>query len=138
MVTRVFDTVVSKQPDLFDECKRKWYRQLLRLIGLTHDLGHAPFFHASEALFGEGLKHEDMMRKMLCDTEISGYISDIGEKLSDEIGERYNITPELVWLIYDGKDILNESYIMPDFKFLKSFMDGELDCDKMDYLLRDS
>lgn len=27
---------------------------------------------------------------------------------------------------------------MPDFKFLKSFMDSELDCDKMDYLLRDS
>ena len=27
---------------------------------------------------------------------------------------------------------------MPDFLFLKSFMDGELDCDKMDYLLRDS
>ena len=27
---------------------------------------------------------------------------------------------------------------MPDYKFLKSFMDSELDCDKMDYLLRDS
>ena len=27
---------------------------------------------------------------------------------------------------------------MPDFLFLKGFMDGELDCDKMDYLLRDA
>ena len=53
-------------------------------------------------------------------------------------GEQYDITPELIWMIYEGKDITNEKYIFPDFLFLKSFMDGELDCDKMDYLLRDS
>lgn len=41
-------------------------------------------------------------------------------------------------MIYEGKDITNEKFIFPDFLFLKSFMDGELDCDKMDYLLRDS
>ena len=54
------------------------------------------------------------------------------------LGTSYNITPELVWMIYEGKDITNEKFIFPDFLFLKSFMDGELDCDKMDYLLRDS
>lgn len=41
-------------------------------------------------------------------------------------------------MIYDGKDVTDDRFIMPDFLFLKSFMDGELDCDKMDYLLRDS
>src|SRR5690606_37481838 len=47
------------------------------------------------------------------------------------------ITPELLWLIYGEKNPeFDPRYRMPDFKFLKSFMDSELDCDKMDYLLR--
>lgn len=55
------------------------------------------------------------------------------------MGDEYKITPELLWLIYGERNPeLNPRYIMPDFKFLKSFMDSELDCDKMDYLLRDS
>ena len=41
-------------------------------------------------------------------------------------------------MIYEGKNVLDPKYIIPDFMFLKSFMDGELDCDKMDYRLRDS
>jgi HD superfamily phosphohydrolase len=42
-------------------------------------------------------------------------------------------------MIYGEKpSINNDEYIWPDFVFLKSFMDSELDCDKMDYLLRDS
>lgn len=41
-------------------------------------------------------------------------------------------------MIYEGKDVTNPKFKMPDFLFLQSFMDGELDCDKMDYLLRDS
>ena len=44
-----------------------------------------------------------------------------------------------MWLIYGEKNPeFDPRYRMPDFKFLKSFMDSELDCDKMDYLLRDS
>ncbi len=42
-------------------------------------------------------------------------------------------------MIYGEKPKINDpEYIWPDFVFLKSFMDSELDCDKMDYLLRDS
>lgn len=146
LASRVFDVITDKQPDLFDKPTREKYRQILRLIGLTHDLGHAPFSHASEHLFDKGFEHEDMTREILFKTEIAGYIREIGKKLSEEHREKYGImpsekctiTPELIWLIYEGEDVLNDAYIMPDFKFLKSFMDGELDCDKMDYLLRDS
>ena len=112
--------------------------QILRLIALTHDLGHAPFSHASEALFDLEMEHEDYTKLIIIETEIGEYINIIGEKFQSEYGSKYKITPELIWMIYEGKDITNEDYIMPDFVFLKSFMDGELDCDKMDYLLRDS
>lgn len=146
LVTEAFESALenyskANNKDLFDDVKTAWYKQILRLIALTHDLGHAPFSHASEALFDKGVEHEDFTKKVLYETEIAGYIRTIGEAFQNKygVGEEYNITPELLWLIYGEKNPeLNKQYIMPDFKFLKSFMDSELDCDKMDYLLRDS
>lgn len=144
LTSRVFDSVTQKVPHLFSDddnennCRTAWYRQLLRLIGLTHDLGHAPFSHASEELFEDGKQHEDYTKVIICETEIADHINAIGAKFKSQYGDSYDITPELVWMIYEGKDITNDKFIFPDFLFLKSFMDGELDCDKMDYLLRDS
>ena len=136
LVTKAFDVVISKNPELFDEHRREWYRQILRLIALIHDLGHAAFSHASEKLFEDGLEHEDYTKDILFNTEVADIIRKIGETFNES--HNYDITPELLWLIYDGKDVMDENYIMPDFIFLKSFMDGALDCDKMDYLIRDS
>lgn len=148
LVTKTYDSIVKKKESeeilLFRDKEEEngivtlWYRQILRLIALTHDLGHAPFSHASENLFEKGYKHEHYTKMIITQTEIADYINEIGKSFQLRYGESYNITPELVWMIYDGKDVMNTDYIMPDFKFLQSFMDGELDCDKMDYLLRDS
>lgn len=144
LASRVFDSVSQKTPNLFSNDHQEnviiiaWYRQILRLIGLTHDLGHAPFSHASEELFEDGKEHEDYTKVILFETEIADHIRTIGTKFQDQFGSKYEITPELVWMIYEGKDVTNDKFIMPDFLFLQSFMDGELDCDKMDYLLRDS
>lgn len=144
LTSRVFDSIVKKAPLLFSENEQEnavkicWYRQILRLIGLTHDLGHAPFSHASEDLFKDGKEHEDFTKQILFETDIAKYVNEIGVKFQRQYGDKYEITPELLWMIYEGKDVLNQKFIMPDFMFLKSIMDGELDCDKMDYLLRDS
>ncbi len=146
LVTKAFDFALENYKkangkDLFDDVKARWYKQILRLIALTHDLGHAPFSHASEALFDKEVEHEDYTKKILIETEIAQCIRDISDEFRGEhgVGEEYSITPELLWLIYGEKNPeLNKNYIMPDYKFLKSFMDSELDCDKMDYLLRDS
>ena len=144
LTSRVFDSVIEKNPLLFspdfEENQRRiaWYRQILRLIGLTHDLGHAPFSHASEELFENGKVHEDYTRQIICETVIADYINEIGTQYKNKYGEFYNISPELIWMIYEGKNLTDDRFIMPDFLFLQSFMDGELDCDKMDYLLRDA
>lgn len=134
LVSRSFLSAVKNGNYSFDEAKREWYYQILRLIALTHDLGHAPFSHASESVFPDGLEHETFTEKIVTETEVANYIREIGEEFVEKYGDDYNITPELICDIYMGRDPGEHS----EFTFLKSFMDSELDCDKMDYLLRDS
>lgn len=160
LVTRTFNHVVSQNPCLFRDDEKEneivvmWYRQILRLIALLHDIGHAPFSHASEDLFPDGWTHESYTKEIIETTEIANYICEIGEDLrkeiitkmklsSDEnIYQKYKIqpiTPQLLWKIYgEEANPIDGNYVWSEFLFLKSFMDGELDCDKMDYLLRDS
>lgn len=150
LVTRAFHSAVSnyyKQQTgtkLFNnDIDAKWYEQILRLIALVHDLGHAPFSHGSEALFDDGLEHEDFTNKIICETEIADIILRVGQEFcrKNKVDDSYLITPELLWSIYGEKNPESNPQYMNhiiDFKFLKTFMDSELDCDKMDYLLRDS
>jgi HD superfamily phosphohydrolase len=104
LVTRAFDSALSNyhkthQKPLFDDTTRDWYRQILRLIALTHDLGHAPFSHGSEALFGEGREHEDFTKKIICETVISDHIREIGEEFRKEHSvdddKSYDLTADL-------------------------------------------
>ncbi len=134
LVTKAFRSVVSKNPDFLPKEKIAWYEQILRIVALTHDLGHAPFSHASEVVFPGKLKHEDFTEKIIKETCIADYIREIGKEYVQQYGEKYDITPELICGIYNGRDAGENS----EFVFLNSFMDSELDCDKMDYLLRDS
>lgn len=134
MVTRAFGSAIRNGGLDWPEEKVEYYKQILRLIALTHDLGHAPFSHAAEAVFPNGMEHEDYTRKIVLETEIEDIILRIGQMMKAKYGEEYNITPELICDIYSGKDPGPNS----EFTFLRSFMDSELDCDKMDYLLRDA
>lgn len=134
LVTRAFRSAIEGYEANFPEAKRQRYEQILRLIALTHDIGHAPFSHASEAVFPAGVEHEDFTVEIVTKTEIADIIRTIGKEFVEKFGTDYDITPELICDIYMGRDAGPSS----EYTFLKSFMDSELDCDKMDYLLRDS
>ena len=134
LVTKAFRSVVKDNKDLFSQEKTEWYEQILRIIALTHDLGHAPFSHASEIVFPDNLQHEDFTEKIIKETCIADYINEIGAEFVSKYDDNYDINPELICDIYGGKSAGENS----EFVFLNSFMDSELDCDKMDYLLRDS
>lgn len=149
LASRAFHSAVSKNRYTFNSDPEKnnqyikWLDQILRLIALTHDLGHTPFSHAAEDLFpvkpasggkNRHFKHEDFTNRIVQETVIAGIIERIGEQFKVDYGPDYEITPKMICDIYNG--------VMPGdksvFTFLKTFMDSELDCDKMDYLLRDS
>ena len=134
LVTKAFNNAIIGYEERFPEPKKAWFEQILRLIALTHDIGHAPFSHAAEGIFVDGLEHEDYTVKIIKETEIADIIREIGIEYVERYGETYNITPDLICDIYLGKNAGPNS----EFTFLKSFMDSELDCDKMDYLLRDA
>ena len=120
LVSRAFQAVVNNRPDLFSKEQKEWYEQILRLMALTHDLGHAPFSHGSEAVFPESLVHEDFTERIIKETEIAHYIHEIGQEFVGKYGEEYNITPELICSVYRGQNITN-----PDFIFLRKFLDSE-------------
>ncbi len=134
LVTKAFNSAIEDYQEQFPEPKRLYYEQILRLIALTHDIGHAPFSHASESVFPDGIEHEDYTVRIIMETEIADIINEIGNTFVERYGEGYRITPQLVCDIYMGQEAGPNS----EYTFLKSFMDSELDCDKMDYLLRDS
>lgn len=118
---RVFDALVSKGGELLPAAERRQARRLVRLAALVHDLGHAPFSHSAEELFEGEIDHEEMTRRLLASEEIRGIFSRHGDGLE----------PGAVVALLAGR-------VPPERRFLAQMISGELDVDKMDYLLRDS
>jgi uncharacterized protein len=119
---RVYDALAEKAPDLLDIDPRCPERRRVRLAALLHDVGHAPFSHSAEELFEDGLSHEDMTVRLLRTPEVAAAIE-------GRAGE--GMTVESVEHILTGRGAEVERLLAP-------IVSGELDVDKMDYLLRDS
>lgn len=94
------------------------YKVLLYTSALLHDLGHGPLSHTSEGMFG--INHENWSAKIIKEHP---QIRNIVENLSN------NSVEEIAGLI-DGSKVPN--------KAIKALVSSQLDCDRLDYLLRDS
>jgi len=118
---RVYDALCAKSEGLLPPGARSRERRLARAAALLHDVGHAPFSHSAEELFEEEIDHEEMTRRLLDLPEIGEVFADHGEGLEPA---------DVVRLLAGGGD--------PTERLLARIISGELDVDKMDYLLRDS
>ena len=118
---KVYDALATKEPHLLDPDPRALDRRAVRVAALVHDIGHAPFSHSAEELFEEGIDHEEMTRRLLALDEIGAVFEHWGD----------GVTVEEVTAIL-GKPR------KPRERLLAQIVSGELDVDKMDYLLRDS
>jgi uncharacterized protein len=118
---RVYDALCSKGEGVLPAGIRSPERRLARAAALLHDLGHAPFSHSAEDLFTAGIDHEEMTRRLLGTPEIEEIFAQHGEGIGTADVKR----------LLEGGGTATE-------RLLAKIVSGELDVDKMDYLLRDS
>jgi HD superfamily phosphohydrolase len=107
----------------------KHQREVVRAAALLHDVGHGPFSHVFEEFLqdmnGEGFTHEYLTYQIVKNDE------EIKSTLKGEGVDAEDIYDEVVNILNPEK----ESYEEP---VLRDIINSSLDCDKLDYLLRDS
>lgn len=133
---RVMDHLRGFFPPLKDLDEEEYLekRALVRMAALLHDLGHGCYSHVGEGNIYPKLKDP------INGEEVSGHEAYtrciIKERLASEIEfywprKRYHMVEDILL-------ILSQSSTDPEYRFFDDIISGQLDCDKMDYLLRDS
>ncbi|MEM1246112.1 MAG: HD domain-containing protein [Acidobacteriota bacterium] len=118
---RTYDALAPRSGGALPTADDCWERRAVRAAALLHDVGHAPFSHTAEDRFEDGIDHEEMTRRLLALPEIEGAFDEHGAGLE----------PQQVRDLLEGK-------VSGTLRLLYQVISGELDVDKMDYLLRDS
>ncbi len=108
---RVFDRVSKDYPQL------QPYRAVVLCAALLHDIGHGPFSHTCEEIFGSD--HESWTKRIITESE------PIRECL-----DRFD--PDLLPQI---QQVHRKQHPVP---LVWQLVTSQLDCDRIDYLMRDS
>ena len=140
IATRLYDAICSRSYEVlkselsYNNAGIERDRCLVRLTALLHDVGHGPFSHASEELFP--FLPDGSTKKYEHDTHYSAEI--IRQELRDAIeGSQFNqtnyrITANEIAALIEGSTGAGAAV------FWRELISGQMDADRMDYLLRDS
>ena len=109
---KIYKRLIESKPS-FSENKFVLYG-----AALLHDLGHGPLSHTSEAIFEHN--HEKWSQKLVNNySPINTILKKYDNELPRQIGE-----------LFQSKQLFSQP--------LKTLISSEIDCDRLDYLLRDS
>lgn len=116
-VMHVASNLVEQMEEITEGMAEK--RPLILASALLHDIGHGPFSHVTEKILG--YDHEDWSCKIIAgDTQV--------RQVLDNFKEMPNLAETIV-------KVLKKTY-KP--KYVSHIVSSQLDCDRFDYLLRDS
>lgn len=147
---RVFDQLLHSDDGLwrhyYSPEQLTYFRNILRFSALLHDLGHMPFSHASEMLlpplsviaqppFFQEQEHRRCTHEDLS-YSIIYYLAEEEGLLSLE--EAYDIISILSRKLPASERMVAKNGKALIFPLLGQLISGEIDVDRMDYMLRDS
>ena len=124
------DRVRHLLPEISNEDQRRYWRRVLRMAALCHDIGHLPFSHAAEdELLPDGLRHEDITADLIRSDEMQSIWQSITPPLRVDDIIKLSVGPEHCpdLVFSDWEAVLSEIVVGDAFGV-----------DRMDYLLRDS
>ena len=142
---KCFDALFCNIPSNSDSLRIK---HTFKLACLLHDIGHAPLSHTTETVMptvfalkipGQTLTidrqatHEDYSIKAICDSSLTPAFK--------PVEECYGVQKEQIANLIQGSTKKSSYFTMEGidyFPLLHQLVSGEIDCDRMDYLLRDS
>lgn len=139
---RVYDVVTHKDavtdevkrllPEVSNDDSRHYWRRVIRMAALCHDIGHLPFSHTSEDLFPKEWDHERMTAEIIRSGEMRSIWEFMTPPLRPDDIVKLAIGPKKA-----AKLGLKE---FSDWEaILKEIIVGDaFGVDRMDYLLRDS
>ena len=108
LMVKALDTLRGKGVEITDEEKEA------AILGiLMHDIGHGPYSHTLEYTLAQGVNHEDISIMLM-------------ERMNVEFGGALQLAIDIFRGDYHKKP------------FLHQLISGELDMDRLDYLMRDS
>jgi len=124
------DTVRQLLPELLDREKLRYWRRVLRMAALCHDIGHLPFSHAAEhELLPPGWDHERLTLDLLKSPEMRMIFEDMTPPLRAEDVAKLAVGPKAQKTVrFSGWEGILSEIITGD----------AFGADRMDYLLRDS
>jgi HD superfamily phosphohydrolase len=133
LATRVFDTITNgknihpiiRELDIVphEDFGFEYWRKVLRMAALCHDIGHLPFSHAGEALLPDEKTHEDMTKAII----ESEYMAQIWEEMK--------LNPKDISKIATGPECSLDSFNSWEAILSEIITGDALGMDRVDYLL---
>ena len=109
---KIYKRLIEKKPEFSQN------KFVLFGAALLHDLGHGPLSHTSEVIFSHN--HEYWSKNLIKNySPINSILKKFGSQLPNQIAD-----------LFATKNLFS--------KPLKTLISSEIDCDRLDYLLRDS
>jgi uncharacterized protein len=137
LAERVFKVITDKE-NIDDRIKSiipaidalTYWRRVLRMAALCHDIGHLPFSHAAEEkLLPEGITHESITVELIKSEEMENIWRKVTPPLRSEDIAKLAVGPKkFKGSTFDSWERILSEIIVGDF----------FGVDRMDYLLRDS